>query len=520
LNKQSSFVTQILLCVGIFTILCLRALTYQYTHIHQIGFADDAFYYFVVAQHIVRDGMSTFDGTTLTNGYHPLWMGLLALQFKTFGESLLLTRCVEYMLGLASLIFALLFVKLPTRTLNVLFTLGFFVALSKTSFNGMETALFACCFTLFTYVSERRAKETWPEGIIDGVLAAAVIASRIDAVVFVLPQILFAAKSWRRKAASLSVVLLGGAAYASINRHYFGVPVPISGEIKSLGGLQANWALFRFLRYSTKSTAEMDVWLSAIGILFIIALFLIRKPRPNVSRHVVAAFLVGYALFAVRIAFMSSWIIWPWYNYPLIIGYVACVPGVLVMMKNGLSHQQIPRRLVQAAVTVLLVATVCGALFKSFKDHQSWKPGALPAAGGDLPEAVVATLDGAPVAMGDRAGNFAYHYPGSVDQLEGLMNNDQYLGFLREKKDVKSLLCDRKVRFVVAYEPDLTNYKVHLVHTIRPELSQYAAPEIQVMREDQVLRVPDFSSSRPGDGMPYLYVWKLRCGASQSADTE
>ena len=81
--------------------------------IHQINFADDAFYYFVVAQHIVRDGKSTFDGFTLTNGYHPLWMALLILQYKLLGQSLLLTRCIEFLLGEAALILTLLFVRLP-----------------------------------------------------------------------------------------------------------------------------------------------------------------------------------------------------------------------------------------------------------------------------------------------------------------------------------------------------------------------------------------------------------------------
>jgi len=35
---------------------------------------DDAFYYFQIARNIVSLHRSTFDGTHLTNGYHPLWM--------------------------------------------------------------------------------------------------------------------------------------------------------------------------------------------------------------------------------------------------------------------------------------------------------------------------------------------------------------------------------------------------------------------------------------------------------------
>ena len=35
---------------------------------------DDAFYYFKVAQNIGEGAGSSFDGISLTNGYHPLWM--------------------------------------------------------------------------------------------------------------------------------------------------------------------------------------------------------------------------------------------------------------------------------------------------------------------------------------------------------------------------------------------------------------------------------------------------------------
>ncbi len=516
MKKQNVSLTAILMCIGVFALLCLKSLLYQYTHVHQIGFADDAFYYFVVARHIVHDGISSFDGTTLTNGYHPLWMALLVVQFKALGQSLLTTRCIEYLLGEAALVLALLYVGLPSRLLNLFFTLGFFAVLSKTSFNGMETTLFAFCFALFTYVSERRSKETAGGGIVDGLLAAAVIAARIDAVVFVLPQILLATRSRYRKAVSIAVIMLCGVFYAVANKYYFGTAMPISGEIKSLGGLQANWALFHRLEQPSETT----LWLSVIGILLIFGCIFVRKSRPYVSRHVVAAFLLGYLIFAIRLAFMSSWIIWPWYNYPLIIGYVACVPGILIMVRDGLEGWQVPQRLVHAAATAVILAVIGLGLFKSMNGSQHGERGALPMAGPDLPPALATTLDGAAVAMGDRAGNFAFHYPGSVSQLEGLMNDDQYLRRLKEKKDVKSLLCERKVRFVVAYEPDLTDYKVHLVYTIRPELSQYAAPEIPVLRTDQVVRISDYSSERPEDGLPYIYVWKLRCGVTSGSDSE
>jgi hypothetical protein len=43
-------------------------------------------------------------------------------------------------------------------------------------------------------------------------------------------------------------------------------------------------------------------------------------------------------------------------------------------------------------------------------------------------------LWGARLAMGDRAGNFAFVYSGGINQLEGLMNDRAYLEGLQQKR--------------------------------------------------------------------------------------
>ena len=158
-------------------------------------------------------------------------------------------------------------------------------------------------------------------------------------------------------------------------------------------------------------------------------------------------------------------------------------------------------------------------VYKSVKGSNGLLRGSLDAGPG-LPVALADTLRNAPVAMGDRAGGFAFHYAGSVSQLEGIMNDKQYLQLLKEKKDVTDLLCERKVRYVVSYEPDLAGYQMHMVHTIRPELSQYPAPNIKVLEVDQVARIADFSAEPPPDALPYLYAWKLRCGSETKPVSE
>jgi hypothetical protein len=49
---------------------------------------DDAFYYLGIARNLARSGLSSFDGVHLTNGYHPGWMAIAALNAAFFREPL------------------------------------------------------------------------------------------------------------------------------------------------------------------------------------------------------------------------------------------------------------------------------------------------------------------------------------------------------------------------------------------------------------------------------------------------
>src|SRR5688572_25365860 len=49
---------------------------------------DDAFFYKIVARNIVQGLGSTSDGIGVTNGYHPLWMGVHVVLERLFNNSL------------------------------------------------------------------------------------------------------------------------------------------------------------------------------------------------------------------------------------------------------------------------------------------------------------------------------------------------------------------------------------------------------------------------------------------------
>src|SRR4051812_7490190 len=62
---------------------------------------DDAYYYLTVAANTVDSGRSTLDGSTLTNGYQPLWFVCVALLGLVIG-----TDAMRYFVGFTVLICA------------------------------------------------------------------------------------------------------------------------------------------------------------------------------------------------------------------------------------------------------------------------------------------------------------------------------------------------------------------------------------------------------------------------------
>ncbi len=491
-------------CTCLFALLCARSLFLQHLSVHRTAFQDDAYYYFLVARHLVSSGQSTFDGITLTNGYHPLWLGIVALQYRLLGPSMLITRCIEFSLGFGALWSLLLVANLPGLLLNLLYTTGLFAVISMFAFNGMETTALACCYGLFTLASTRRFSNDRIAGLVDGCVAAATIAARIDAVVFILPQLFFASTSWRRRAVSLGVLVVLGLGYMLVNLYFFSSALPISGEVKALGGLQINHALLHQILHSREDPIFV---FRALLLLIPVAPLLLPLVPSRVPRAILLAFSIGMTLFFVRLEFLSSWVVWPWYNFPILLFYVACAPALLLACDRHLFPRfSLNLRYVALAAAVLLAMVVFVRQVAQQRANRRFGPERINQLAihesRDL-------LNASIIAMGDHAGNFAFQYPGHVLQLEGLVGDQEYLALLREKADVHSFLCEHGAQFLVSYEPDLGNYTSHLVDTIHPNLSQYKAPQISVDAADQVARFGDlshFKSSRS-----YLYMWRLHC---------
>lgn len=499
-------------CVVFAAIVCLR-LALQYAAVGALYLEDDAFYYTVIAHHIAQSGVSTFDGQTLTNGYHPLWLGLLVAQDLTVGGSIYVTIAIEIVLATAGVWFFVASFRSRSLLLAIVFALAMAIVLRPMIAKGMEVSLLVFALGLFT----RIAVEAWEgrgNAVALGLAAALCIGARIDSAVFVLPALLLVSRGLRFAVLAVVPLAIAGFIFAVANLWIFGMPFPVSGAIKSLGGAQIN---VRFLDQLFGGSQQGGA-LRALGafanspfgrcIVLAIpcAVALPFTRRGDKARPLLAAYLFGLALFFVKLAFFSSWQIWPWYAFPAVIGLVA----VFHAADDALVRK--PVRLDARVEFAVALALIAGAAFQARGGASIVGPN-FELLNREAAARFAPVFKGERVAMGDRAGSFAGYYGGPVTQLEGLVNDRAWLDAVQNHRDIKALLCARGVRYVLAYQKDLGDYANVSVPAMRPALTTFDGPRLAFSRADEVGRVVDLAKydnrSTGDEGDNYLYAWRL-----------
>lgn len=492
-----------------------------------LALEDDAYYYTLVAENLARTGRSTFDGITLTNGYHPLWLLALTAMEITVGISPWLIAGLEIVLvAAAGAIFASLF-RSKSLLLRIGFAVAFAILASPLVARGMEVSLTIFALSVLVRVAQDyRAGDAG--GLALGLAAAFAIASRIDAAVFAVPMVLLAAGNVRNAVGPLSVIGVFGMAYAVTNQLVFGLPFPVSGAVKSLGGLQFNALLFAQMAEPWQSggllygpIAFLKTIHGKLAAMTVLAAFaLVVGGRAWNGQRIAAAYLIGMTLYAGKLLFASSWVIWSWYAFPIFVGLFLVASLADEKLASGEWHASVPETYLRAAAGLVLAIGLAWVL----RSNGLGKPAQtnFDDVNRDAARVLAPVLQGSHVAMGDRAGSFAAAYGGPVSQLEGLVNDKAYLETLRARADVRPLLCARGVQYVLAYQPDLGSYDKATVPLLRPALTQFKMPGLTVTRADEVARYSDlgkFDNTRvTKDGDSFLYAWRLSGGPTKAVN--
>lgn len=341
--------------------------------------AADAFYYHTVARNLAQTGVATFDLEHPTNGFHPLWQVLLALQYwivHALGGSdlaylrvttltcLALAAAAVVVLGRAMVaargsvpdLFALLAVGAYGLLLAPAWLLavdGFGVAnpyegrlpLYGTlwSFvNGMESSL-----TLFLFSALAYAVATQASAPILGLLCASVTLARLDQAYIagaVVGWLLWQYLSAGRRQSALSLCAAFGTplvAYLAINVWYSGAALPVSGASKStFPNLAMNNinALLSSLAHPVNGVRTLDrffrlaqIWIPALAMLAYVAGF--RRRRPDSwQQFLLAASAGALVLAAYNFCFVVLHHSGQWY-YPVSILLVTLIAVDVVRLR-------------------------------------------------------------------------------------------------------------------------------------------------------------------------------------------
>ena len=438
---------------------------------------DDFFYYLQIARNLAMDFRSTYDGLHLTNGYHPLWMLVLAALCVVLDP----TR-IEFHIALAIAIgglgvlmahlllrYARTAFALPPAVAMVVALLGhtFYVTMAR---HGMEVSLALPLLLAFMLAGHRFvAAPGFRTMAACALLGSLTILARLDMAIAVMmlaaallrTTSLVEIRSWLTR--PIVVALLLGAlplvAYTITNFAVFSIAMPVSGQAKQLAPFPVLGGTFLahmlrellLLRYGAFSIYVTHGVAPALLALLALALYPRTRPKDSywAAAHL-ALLIFPFALLFVQFL-VSDWILWPWYLYVFIPAFVTALAALaragLYDSGTGDSPQRWhpAGRLVMVAATILAGLALITALALHARERRL-EAGMTDAA---LAVAAFAAHHEGRLAMGDRAARVGFLLPNRVEQLEGLVGSPDLLQPIREQADLIATLRERGIRYYV-----------------------------------------------------------------------
>jgi hypothetical protein len=453
---------------------------------------DDFFYYLAIARNLAQGHGSTFNGLVPTNGYHPLWLLLLAgvCRLSTAPRFIIGFVAVSCVLAtVATYACAVAILRRCGVTGGLRPLLAAYLALNSLDlfFYGMEATLAVPLALLLMALMLRAHAERgagWWFGA--GLLVSALVLARLDGIIFAAltgAGVLFLARPALplrrfagRSAAAFAAGLLPMLAYFLINRVLFGLWMPVSGMAKLL---------------RRGHTPSIEVWSSvlivprfgrlnlAVVLAGVLLLPVVWRKMRAIERAVLGAALLFPFVFVLILSMRSDWGMWPWYGWvwrPALCASLALWFGAARPVEWVRSRAMLA--LIAAAVLVRLATT-------------AWPPGQL-----DFYQAAVEVRDFAAThpgvyAMGDRAGMLGYLLPQPLVQTEGLVMDREFLRRVERQDDLWRTLALYKVRYYIGNSwDDEPAYRNGCFHAVEPVAAGAESPHMRgVLCDAPLLRV-------------------------------
>ncbi|MFB6264271.1 MAG: hypothetical protein ABEL76_11705 [Bradymonadaceae bacterium] len=473
-------------------------------------FADDAYYYFGIARNVWQRGMVSFDGLEPTSGFHPLWLAnLLPFFGLDLGRVGVLRAVGVYSLALyvVAVVAAGRYLYRSFGVLGATASLCFGIGVADDVFAaGMETSLAIPLAVLSLLHVDRRCVAPYPsEGadgrfLLLGLLLSLLQLARLDAVLLGAITVgavclvhVGRAETTGHQTLGIGLRAAGpmavsGAAYLAFNVWLTGCAVPISVRVKTMGDHLLNWKYLNLLvNHPAWTPVAMATVGGAVWCGWVIASG--RGGRGTVHPRDAAglcsaAFMV---VFSASNLLSSTWSLWIWYQYPLVLFAFFAVPRIVEEASvGGLSGD-----VRSTGAAVLFVVTLVGVpvvQFASAPDRAGASFKLLNrAAAEEMNRRLGPDSMQTVVAMGERAGSFGYFFDGHVVHMEGLVGTTSTLRAIRRDR-MAAFLDRRGVDMLVDYGYLDDEYGEARITVPRPGLHLGPRAGLRVCRETEWYR--------------------------------
>lgn len=493
MNRRTiDWITFLLVLCGCGWVLALPLRSHQTL----LGYAQDDFYYYLkAAQNFAGGRGPTFDGTTLTNGFQPLYFLVLSA-ISCFTQDIGTVFKLLWVLDTLSATAIFLLVRevfsrqLKNTYLANTFAIWVVLYCVRMLVLQMEVTLALPLGFAFLVVGFVPAERYIPRRCAAlGLLAALMMLSRLDAAI--LPALFVAGLLLVREyrpvftGSNIGGFLLGSlplpVAYFLINLHYFHQLLPISGTAKELrhGWMPTAKALTNF-----HGTTWIVLGLIVVGS--IIGWLMRRHLRPWEKVFCIACFCTPPVFYTVEM-FLSDWPLWDWYLYVLRFSLAGCFVLARAVLANGTLLPQWAQPRMAAFGRVITPLFYCATVFMMCGYHYRANAVMMDIQDAALQLDSFARTHPGRYAMGDRAGMFGYITKSPLLQAEGLMMDRRYLGHIRAEDDLKNVLSGYGVKYYVAFREFDNERPGPCFHATEPVIAGQSALRMRADFCDQPL---------------------------------
>ncbi|MBN2475680.1 MAG: hypothetical protein JXB62_13795 [Pirellulales bacterium] len=480
-------------------------------------FSDDAYYYAVIARNFVETGRFTFDGTSLTNGFHPLLFWLEVAGYAIFGTAaspesqylgILAGIAAAFLLTVVgcllaarrrqksqdgavlqtSLVMALCVILVPQFTMPYL--------------GGMESVLVLPLLILFLALAWKgRATAA-------GVAATLLVMARLDTLPYVVFPVALVCV-WRDRGRGWPAIrgglwvswppALATAVLMAWNQWYFGHPIPIHGVLKSC------FPAVHFQWHHVFGESSDSVPLVFALLTSVVAATLLARDA-QIGKGCRGAGLTCSALSLIQLAAFVLFQKWSkpipaWYVGPAVwmAGFALAVGAANVV---GLRRLRVLASLAAAFVVVVNAASLTRAWSRGLPSEATsgTKPSVASTDAGDLVDFMKTQPKDRIWACTD-CGKLAFWSGGTVVNLDGLVNDLRYQDALRDRglgrylqrKNVRYLIFlawDRPQANGLSYEPMYECRVTPDVFSGDYEAAEYYVYSYRYMNHSDPIRLP------------------------------